>query len=161
MEALRVLTGENGIGGEWGHNPLPWPNSWEIPGAKCYCGKYGCIETFLSGPGMALDYVSAAKEQLTAEEIVKWAEKGNVTAKTILNRYVDRMARSLAMVINILDPNVIVLGGGLSNINHLYNGVPNCWGKYISPDDVNTLLKKAQFGDSSGVRGAAWLWNSN
>ncbi len=154
-----VLSGKNSIAGEWGHNPLPWPNSQEIPGQKCYCGKFGCIETFLSGSGMVFDYHSVSKKKITTEEIVKLAENDNLVAKNVLYRYIDRLARSLAMIINVLDPDVIVLGGGLSNISSLYHEIPDCWGQYIFSNDVKTLLKQAEFGDSSGVRGAAWLWN--
>ncbi len=154
-----VITGQNAIAGEWGHNPLPWPEPHELPGPKCYCGKFGCIETYLSGHGMILDYFSEANETLTPLEIVNSAENNHLTAQAVLTRYIDRSARSLATVINILDPDIVVLGGGLSNIDVLYNLIPKSWKQYIFSDEVNTLLKRAQFGDSSGVRGAAWLWN--
>ncbi|MDH5472080.1 MAG: ROK family protein [Gammaproteobacteria bacterium] len=153
-----VLTGPNAIAGEWGHNPLPWPADDERPGPECYCGKQGCIETFLSGPGMAKDYQNRTGQQLNAEQIVALAKQGDAQAETILRCYEDRMARSLAHVINILDPDVIVLGGGMSNIQRLYVNVPAQWGQYVFSDKVFTKLIAPRFGDSSGVRGAAWLW---
>ena len=154
-----ILTGPNAIAGEWGHNPLPWPKDGEWPGPDCYCGKTGCLETFLSGPGMAVDYTSHTNEILTAKEIVKKAEQGNDLAEHCLQRYEDRMARGLAHVINIVDPNVIVLGGGMSNIQRLYKNVPERWREYVFSDKVLTQLVAPKHGDSSGVRGAAWLWN--
>ena len=155
----KVLTGPNAIAGEWGHNPLPWPMDDERPGPDCYCGKQGCIETFLSGPGMAKDYQQKTGQQLTAAQIVELAEQGDAQAEDILRRYEDRMARSLAHVINILDPDVIVLGGGMSNISRLYSNVPEQWGQYVFSDKVCTKLLPPVYGDSSGVRGAAWLWD--
>ena len=154
----KVLTGPNAIAGEWGHNPLPWPADEERPGPDCYCGKQGCIETFLSGPGMAKDYQQKTGQQLSAEQIVEIAEQGDALAEDTLLRYEDRMARSLAHVINILDPDVIVLGGGMSNIQRLYANVPEQWGQYVFSDKVYTKLLSPVYGDSSGVRGAAWLW---
>ena len=155
----RVLEGINGIAGEWGHNPLPWPNDTERPGPQCYCGKHGCIETFLSGPGVTHDYENETDQTLTAEEIVHNAEVGDSTCIAALERYEDRLARGLATVINVIDPDVIVLGGGLSNIIRLYSSVPLQWGRYVFSDRVNTRLVRAKHGDSSGVRGAAWLWD--
>jgi fructokinase len=152
--------GINAIGGEWGHNPLPWPQTDELPGPSCYCGKQGCIETFLSGPGLTRDYESITGRQLKAEAIVVAAEKGDAAAETVLTRYEDRLARGLATVINVLDPDVIVLGGGMSNTERLYDHVPRCWGRYVFSDRVDTKLVKPMHGDSSGVRGAAWLWNN-
>ena len=154
----KVLTGINAISGEWGHNPLPWPESNELPGPSCYCGKNGCIETFLSGPGLSNDYRLATGKAKTPPEIVAIAETGGVLANECLNRYIDRLSRGLASVINILDPDVVVLGGGLSNIRRLYAEVPRNWRRYIFSDHVSTALKPALHGDSSGVRGAAWLW---
>ena len=154
----QVLTGPNAIAGEWGHNPLPWPTDDERPGPECYCGKHGCVETFLSGPGIARDYQLLSSESLKGAEIVSKAEQGDVIAEQCLQRYEDRMARGLANVINILDPDVIVLGGGMSNVQRLYQNVPNIWGKYVFSDKVFTRLVPPKFGDSSGVRGAAWLW---
>ncbi|MDM8563315.1 ROK family protein [Candidatus Marithioploca araucensis] len=154
----QVLTGINGIAGEWGHNPLPWPQTEELPGQPCYCGKQGCIETFLSGPGMARDYQTNTGQTLSPPDIVALAETGDDTAKACLSRYTDRLARGLSSIINVLDPNVIVLGGGMSNIAQLYSQVPHLWEQYVFSDRVNTVLKPAKYGDSSGVRGAAWLW---
>ncbi len=153
-----VLTGSNAIAGEWGHNPLPWAEDEERPGPECYCGKRGCIETFLSGPGLARDHSAATGEELPAPEIVARAAEGEVGARATLARYERRMAKSLAGVINLLDPEVVVLGGGLSNIDRLYGNVPKLWGDYVFSDRVTTRLVPARHGDSSGVRGAAWLW---
>jgi fructokinase len=154
----QVLTGINGIAGEWGHNPLPWIQTEELPGPLCYCGKHGCIETFLSGPGMARDYQATTGKSLSPPDIVILAEAEDNAAKACLSRYVDRLARGLANIINVLDPEVIVLGGGMSNIAQLYVDVPRLWGRYVFSDRVDTVLKQAKYGDSSGVRGAAWLW---
>lgn len=154
----RVVTGANAIAGEWGHNPLPWPRDEERPGPACYCGKHGCIETFLSGPGLARDYAAGGGEALTAAEIAARAADGDAAADAALQRYADRMARALATVINVLDPDVIVLGGGLSKIARLYDEVPARWGDYVFSGSVDTRLLPARHGDASGVRGAAWLW---
>jgi fructokinase len=154
----RVLEGLNGIAGEWGHNPLPWPRDAERPGPRCYCGKHGCIETFLSGPGLAHDHESATGQALTAAEIVQSAERGDAECSAALGRYEDRLARGLATIINIIDPDVIVLGGGLSNITRIYSAVPRLWGSYVFSDRVDTRVVPAKYGDSSGARGAAWLW---
>ena len=155
----RLLTGPNAIAGEWGHNPLPWPRGDERPGPACYCGKRGCIETFLSGPGMAQDHARTSGQVLDAREIVRRATEGDAGCEATLQRYEDRVARSLAHVMNVLDPHVIVLGGGMSNIQRLYENVPRLWGRYVFSDVVGTRLVPPRFGDSSGVRGAAWLWN--
>jgi len=154
------IVGANAIAGEWGHNALPWPNPNELPGKECYCGKSGCIETWLSGPGFVKDHHSINKliSPNTAQEIVSQAEQGNEYALATLNRYIDRLAKSLASIINVLDPDIIVLGGGMSNINQLYTEVPKKWGEYIFSDYVTTQLAPPKHGDSSGVRGAAWLW---
>lgn len=154
----KVLTGPNGIAGEWGHNPMPWPEGAEYPGSPCYCGQSGCIETFLSGPGMAGDHRQVAGQQLTAEEIAARAASGDAACESTLQRYEQRLAKALAHVINILDPDVIVLGGGMSNIVRLYDNVPRLWGRHVFSDRVDTRLVRSRFGDSSGVRGAAWLW---
>jgi fructokinase len=154
----KLLSGPNGIAGEWGHNPLPWPQPDELPGAPCYCGKQGCIETWLSGPGMARDHLDATGEHVDATEIAAAAGSGQVAAGDTLARYADRMARALASVINIIDPEVIVLGGGMSNVEFLYQAVPQRWDRYVFSDRVDTRLLQAKHGDSSGVRGAAWLW---
>jgi fructokinase len=157
----QVLNGANAIAGEWGHNHLPWPEDNERPGPNCYCGKQGCIETFLSGPGMTLDFAEHTGEQLSAQQIVALAEQSGAInqpqAEDCLQRYINRLARSLAHVINILDPDVIVLGGGLSNIQRLYAEVPQQLVQYVFSDVVNTRLLPPRYGDSSGVRGAAWL----
>jgi fructokinase len=154
----RLLIGPNAIAGEWGHNPLPWPAVDETPGPSCYCGQRGCIETFLSGPGLSRDYRSATGEELDASQIVAQAAAGHREAAAALSRYENRMARALATIINVIDPDVIVLGGGLSRINALYERVPEIWGEYVFSDQVVTRLLPARHGDSSGVRGAAGLW---
>jgi predicted NBD/HSP70 family sugar kinase len=154
----RLLQGPNAIAGEWGHNPLPWPQADELPGPECYCGKRGCIETFLSGPGLARDFLQHAGQSLTGVEILARAESGDAEAELAFQRYEDRLARGLAHVINLLDPDAIVLGGGLSNCDRLYDEVPKRWGRYVFSDRVDTLLLPPRHGDSSGVRGAAWLW---
>jgi fructokinase len=154
----QLVLGPNGIAGEWGHNPLPWPGTAELPGPPCYCGLQGCIETWLSGPALARDHQRFCGEALDAVEITRRALAGDSRARRTLDRYTDRMARALASVINILDPEVIVLGGGVSNIASLYEQVPRRWERYIFSDRVDTKLVPAKHGDSSGVRGAAWLW---
>ncbi|MDQ7075134.1 MAG: ROK family protein [Gammaproteobacteria bacterium] len=153
----RVLHGSNAIAGEWGHNPLPWPREEELPGASCYCGQEGCIETWISGTGLARDHLAVTSMALSGEQIVAQASAGDVVCEATLRRYEDRMARSLAQIINVLDPEVIVLGGGLSKVSRLYDNVPKLWGKYVFSDQVNTRLLPPVHGDSSGVRGAAWL----
>jgi len=153
-----VLTGPNAIAGEWGHNPLPWPREDELPGQECYCGLRGCIETFLSGPGFAREHEQRVGERLDAPAIAAKAKEGDVEAERSLTIYVDRMARSLATIINVLDPDAIVLGGGMSHIDALYERVPKEWGRYVFSDRVDTPLRKALHGDASGARGAAWLW---
>jgi len=155
----KPLSGPNAITGEWGHNPLPWPRDDERPGPPCYCGHQGCIETFLSGPGLARSHFQASGQNLSAAEIVGRAEKGDADCEHSLITYEDRLARALAHVINLLDPDVIVLGGGLSNCFRLYANVPKLWGRYVFSDRVDTLLVPPKYGDSSGVRGAAWLWS--
>jgi fructokinase len=150
----QLLQGPNAIAGEWGHNPLPWPQENELPGPQCYCGKKGCVETWLSGPGLVRDHGGL----LQAEEITRQAMQGEKEALATLDRYYDRMARCLAQVINIVDPEVIVLGGGLSNVETLYNKVPRRLPRYVFSDTLKTQLKPPVHGDSSGVRGAAWLW---
>ena len=154
----RVLDGRNRIGGEWGHNPLPWPEPDEWPGPPCYCGRTGCIETFLSGPALSRGYAALTGQAIDAAEVARRALGGDVAAERALATYEARMARALASVINILDPDMIVLGGGLSNIDRLYANVPSRWGPFVFSDRVETPLVQAAHGDSSGVRGAAWLW---
>ncbi|MBM3778870.1 MAG: ROK family protein [Acidimicrobiia bacterium] len=153
-----VLTGPNAIAGEWGHNPVPWPTADEWPGPACYCGRSGCIETFLSGPGLAADLARSAPGAMEPAAIVARADEGDAVASAALARYEDRLARGLASVVNLLDPDVIVLGGGLSNVDRWYERVPRVWDRYIFSDTVRTRLVKARYGDASGVRGAAWLW---
>jgi fructokinase len=152
----RVLDGINGIAGEWGHNPLPWPRDDERPGRPCFCGQHGCIETFLSGPGFERDH--SPDRALASSEIVARAAAGDAACRASLDRYVGRLARALAHVVNIVDPDVIVLGGGMSNVDALYDEVPKRWGEWVFSDRVDTRLVRHQHGDSSGVRGAAWLW---
>ncbi|MCH7485687.1 MAG: ROK family protein [Proteobacteria bacterium] len=158
----KAITGLNAIAGEWGHNPLPWPTDDERPGPACYCSKRGCIETFLSGPGLARDFRQAGGDELAAPDVVALAgdgtKAGNAMAEAALERYEQRLARALASVINILDPDVIVLGGGLSNVGRLYDSVPRLWSDWVFSERVATPLLANVHGDSSGVRGAAWLW---
>jgi fructokinase len=154
----RAVTGRNAIAGEWGHNPLPWPAAWELPGPACYCGARGCIETYLSGPGLSRDFESATGRAMPAEEIAALAAGADADAEACLRRYEDRMARGLAHVINIIDPDVIILGGGLSNIRRLYDNVPGLWHRHVFSDRVDTPLLPPAHGDAGGARGAAWLW---
>ena len=147
----KILTGPNAIAGEWGHNPLPLPSGADLPLPPCYCGRLGCIETYLSGPGLARDHEKETGERLEPEKVV-FHEK-------TMTRYEDRLARALAGVINVLDPDVIVLGGGMSNASRLYTEVPRLWAKHVFSDHVATRLVRNVHGDASGVRGAAWLWN--
>jgi len=154
----RVWTGPNAIAGEWGHNPLPWPRDREWPGPACYCGKTACIETFLSGPGLVRDHQEATGERLDTLEIAARAARGDPAAEASLVRYEQRMARALASVINVVDPEVIVLGGGMSNLARLYDAVPRLWGRHVFSDRVDTRLVPPGHGDASGARGAAWLW---
>jgi fructokinase len=153
----RLLAGVNHVAGEWGHNPLPWPDAWERPGPLCYCGKRGCIETFLAGPGLAREYRLRCGENLEAAAIAQRADAGDDDARGLLELYAGRLAKALASVINVLDPDVIVLGGGVSNIDLLYGEVPRRWGAWVFSDDVRTALVRNRWGDSSGVRGAARL----
>jgi predicted NBD/HSP70 family sugar kinase len=148
----KLLTGPNAIAGEWGHNPLPLPGPADLPLPACYCGRSGCIETYLSGPGLAMDHLKLSAERLAPEEAASHPRT--------MERYEERLARALASVINVLDPDVIVLGGGMSNVARLYTEVPRLWSKYVFSDHVATRLVRNAHGDSSGVRGAAWLWDS-
>ena len=147
----RLLTGPNAIAGEWGHNPLPAPTAQDLPLPACYCGRAGCIETYLSGPGLSREHEALTGARLGAEEIASLQGES-------LRRYEERLARALASVINVLDPDVIVLGGGMSNVERLYTEVPRLWSRYVFSDQVATRLVRNAHGDSSGVRGAAWLW---
>lgn len=148
----RVLTGANAIAGEWGHNALPLPTAADLPLPACYCGRAGCIETYLSGPGLARDHELVTGQRLNPEEIVDH--------ERTMARYTERLARALAAVINVLDPDVIVLGGGMSNVGRLYADVPRLWSRTVFSDHVATRLARNAHGDSSGVRGAAWLWDA-
>lgn len=153
----KLGSGPNGIRGEWGHWPLPWPSDSERPGPPCYCGRRGCVETFLSGPAFAADYAAVSGIALDPVAVVERAQRGEPAALAALERYCDRLARGLALIIDVLDPDVIVLGGGMSNIDALYEAVPARWGEWVFSDRVDTRLVRAQHGDSSGVRGAARL----
>jgi fructokinase len=154
----RVLTGPNAIAGEWGHVPLPWPKDEERPGPACYCGKRSCVETYLSGPGLSRDYRDASGRELDAAGIAARAAGGDALAEAALERYEDRMARALATVLNLLDPDVVVLGGGMSRLARLYDSVPRLWQEWAFSDRVTTPLRPPVHGAASGVRGAAWLW---
>jgi fructokinase len=154
----RALTGGNAIAGEWGHMPLPWPGDDERPGPACYCGKAGCVETFLSGPGLARDYGRHGGSGLEAAQIAERAAHGEADADAAIARYEDRLARALAVVLNVLDPDVVVLGGGISKLARLYENIPRRWQAWAFSDRVTTPLRPPRHGDSSGVRGAAWLW---
>jgi len=156
----RVLDGPNAIAGEWGHNPLPWPKDDERPGPPCFCGKSGCIETFVSGPGLEGDFLRATGARAKSPDIVARAASGETPCVRALERYEERLARALAHVINLLDPDVIVVGGGMSNIAQLYANVPQRWSAWVFSDRVDTRLLRNAHGDSSGVRGAAWLWGA-
>jgi fructokinase len=157
----RVLTGPNAIAGEWGHNPLPWPTPDEWPGPPCYCRLTGCLETFLSGPGLARDYSQASGTSAEPPTIAARAAGGDSVAESVLARYENRLARALCHLINILDPNVIVLGGGLSNLARLYQNLPPLLSRYGFSDRFDNRVVPPRHGDSSGVRGAAWLWGPN
>ncbi len=153
-----VLNGANAIGCEWGHNSLPWPRPEEMPGPLCFCGRHACIETFLSGPSFAADHERNGGQEMRAEQIVTNATGGDSASIATLERYEERLARALASIINVVDPDVIVLGGGLSNVKRWYRTVPSIWGRFVFADAVDTRLVQNMHGDSSGVRGAAWLW---
>ncbi len=154
----RIVTGHNRIAGEWGHNPMPWPKPDEWPGPPCYCARTGCIEALISGPALASQFSALNGRALSAEQIAHAANGGDRQALTLVEMFEDRLARGLAMVVNIFDPEVIVLGGGLSNIERLYTTIAPLISRYAFSDGVNTPVRRARHGDSSGVRGAAWLW---
>ncbi len=156
----KLLSGPNSIAGEWGHNPLPWLKESDYPLPDCYCGHAGCIETYLSGPGFSALHQASHGRAMTAAELIAASQTGDGAARISLEQYEHRLARALAHVINIIDPDVIVLGGGLSNCRRLYEKVPRIWGEFVFSDQVDTLLVPPLHGDSSGVRGAAWLWDS-
>ncbi len=160
----RLLEGPNGLAGEWGHNPLPWTRADESPGPPCFCGQRGCAETWLSGPALARDHAAHTGESLTAREIGTRADRGDAACEASLRRYESRLARALAQVVNLLDPDVIVLAGGVSQLDRLCANVPRLWDGFVFSgglrDSVRTRLVRSLHGDSSGVRGAAWLWRS-
>ncbi len=154
----KVHVGRNAIAGEWGHSPLPWANQTEHPGPDCYCGKKGCIETFLSGPGFSQSHNAVGANGPSGEEIVALAENGDAAALKTISIFERRLAKALTSVINVIDPDIIVCGGGLSNISRIYENVPRLWTEYAFSDGIETKFVPAKYGDSSGVRGAAWLW---
>jgi fructokinase len=154
----RTIEGRNAIAGEWGHTPLPWPGADEWPGPACWCGRRGCIETWLSGTGLAADHRRVTGEELDARAVAEGAARGEGACVATLDRYVSRMARALAVVLDVLDPDVVVLGGGLSRIGRLYRDVPAAWGRFAFSDRVDTALVPPRHGDASGARGAARLW---
>ena len=153
-----VHDGPNGVAGEWGHNPLPWPKPEETPGPACYCGKRGCMEMWISGTGIALDYKNVTGIARTTREIVADFGAGDRPAADTVERFEDRLARGLSNVINILDPDVSVVGGGVSRLEHIYEALPKLLPKYVFGGEASTPVVQAKYGDSSGVRGAAWLW---
>jgi fructokinase len=154
----QTIEGVNGIAGEWGHSPLPWPSGEELPGNRCWCGRINCLETWISGSGFVADYQRSTGRKATGAEIEEAAEKGEAEALAALDRYIDRLGRGLAVICDILDPDVIVLGGGMSKTEALYDRVPAVVAKYVFSDVFETKIVPARHGDSSGVRGAAWLW---
>ncbi|MCJ2120369.1 ROK family protein [Methylobacterium sp. J-001] len=156
----RVLTGRNGIAGEWGHGPLAAPRGDEQPGPDCYCGRRGCIETWLSGTGLAADHARRHGGSLTAEAIVAAARTGDAQARDTLATHLDRLGRAAAQVVNLLDPDVIVIGGGLSRIPELIAGLPGAIAPHVFSDAFDTPVRASLHGDASGVRGAAWLWDA-
>ena len=154
----RTVEGANGIGGEWGHTPLPWPTAEERAAKRCWCGRRDCLETWVSGTGFCDDYEAATGERLTGDQIMTFARAGEPVARATYERYVDRLGRALAVICDIIDPDVIVFGGGMSNVDELYADVPPVVARYAFSDVFTTRIVKAHYGDSSGVRGAAWLW---
>ncbi len=154
----RPIEGLNAIAGEIGHTPLPWPVAAEVPGPRCWCGQNGCLETYVSGSGLQRDYAEAAAIERSAPQIVEAARRGEAEAVAALDRYVDRLARGLAVMVNLIDPDCIVLGGGMSNVDELYDRLPRAVAPRLFSDQFETPILKARHGDSSGVRGAAWLW---
>jgi fructokinase len=152
-----LLTGANAISGEWGHNPLPWPDAGELPGPACYCGRHGCLETWLSGPGLAAAFMRETSERASGEQVVARAAAGDLAASQVMAVWMRRLARGLASIINVLDPDIIVVGGGLSEIAGLYDEVPRLWAEWVFSDHVATRIVPARYGAAAGVRGAAWL----
>ena len=156
----RLIDGPRGIGGEWGHTPLPWAETNEHPGPLCWCGRKGCVETWVSGPALAADHERAnGGVQISTEEIAHRAAAGDASALASLDRHASRLARALAAIVNILDPDVIVFGGGLSHMNHLYGSLPPLMAPYIFADYKDVAVRPPRWGDASGARGAAWLWD--
>ncbi|MGC6536694.1 MAG: ROK family protein [Candidatus Puniceispirillaceae bacterium] len=155
----KIVGGANGIAGEWGHVPLPWPVDHEFEGHECWCGRTGCLETYISGTGLELDYFRITNEKADAKTILAKAEAGDIVAESIMQVLEDRIGRGLAMIINILDPDVIILGGGLSNIDRLYVNIPRKWPGYVFSNAIENKLLKPVYGDSSGIRGAAHLFH--
>ena len=160
VRAGELIDGPRGIGGEWGHNPLPWANAAEHPGPVCWCGRAGCIETWVSGPGLEADHARAMGERICAEEIAARASGGDPGAQATLERHAGRLARGLAHVINIFDPDVIVLGGGLSKLAHLYVVLPKLTAPHVFAEPARVVVKPPVWEDAGGVRGAAWLWDA-
>ena len=154
----QIHAGPNGVGGEWGHNPLPWPTAAEFPGPPCYCGKRGCMEQWVSGPAIARDYFEATGNKITMREIAGLYEAGDAEALAAIVRFEDRLARGLTTIANSIDPDVIIFGGGVSRVKRFYTNVPPMIRKIVFGGDFDTPLLPATYGDSSGVRGAAWLW---
>jgi fructokinase len=154
----QILEGANGIAGEWGHTPLPWPNESEFPGIACWCGRPGCLETYISGTGFMRDFTAVTGRTLAGPDIILAARSGDIEAVACLDRYIDRLGRALAVISDIIDPDVIVLAGGMSNTDELYDRLPPVVGRWALTDVYRTPIVKAAHGDSSGVRGAAWLW---
>ena len=158
LAGVQVHDGPNGVGGEWGHNPLPWPQPQELPGPPCYCGRHGCQEQWLSGTGIALDYARSTGQTLTTREIAARWQAGDAAATANMQAFESRLARALATVVNLLDPDIIVIGGGVSRIERIYTDLPPLIQPWVFGGDFDTPIVPAAFGDSSGVRGAAWLW---
>jgi fructokinase len=155
----RVVSGANGLAGEWGHNPLPWPTEAELSGPDCWCGKRGCLEMWISGTGFRHEYRSQAGRELSGEAIVEAARGGDAQASQAFDLYIDRLSRALATIVNVLDPDAFVFGGGMSNVDEIYDRLPPVMERYIFCDQWHSPLRKARWGDSSGVRGAARLWS--
>ena len=158
--ARQIMDGPRGIGGEWGHNSLPWPLAEEWPGPTCWCGRQGCMEAWVSGPALAADHARCTGEVLDAAQIAQRADAGDAAARATLDRHADRLARGLAAVVNVVDPDVIVIGGGLSKLVHLYDQLPQLMAPHIFGEDVHVRVVPPRWGDASGVRGAAWLWQA-
>lgn len=154
----RAWRGRNAVAGEWGHNPLPWPQAAEVPGPRCWCGKHGCIETWLSGPALAADHARGGGEPVDSRQVIARMRAGDALAVAAFDRYVERLGRALAHAVDLLDPDAIVLAGGMSNVDELYARVPPRLAEWVFSDVMDTPVVKAVHGDSSGVRGAAWLW---